>query len=331
MTARRRRLAWRGGAAAAALLALATGMAAAGSSAAREHGVIEACRGKSGALRVPAPGKACRRGEQALRWSVRGPQGPAGPPGPVGPPGVDGVDGVDGVPGATGAQGPAGPAGATGPRGPAGPTGPAGPAGPAGEVESIDALSGAACVTGGTPGTVAVDVGADGAITLACVPEAPPAQAAALVLNEIDYDQVGADSGGFVELYNTGAGAADLTGLALVFVDGADGLEYLRRTLTGSLGPGEYLVVAVDAQNGAPDGVALLDTASGAFLDALSYEGAIPGLVEGTPLPVDVADSNTITGSLARIPNGSETNDAATDWRFTTSVTPGTANVETAP
>jgi hypothetical protein len=57
----------------------------------------------------------------------------------------------------------------------------------------------------------------------------------------------------------------------------------------------------------------------------------IPGLVEGTPLPVGVADSNTVTGSLARIPNGSDTGDAAADWRFTTTVTPGAANVETAP
>jgi hypothetical protein len=149
------------------------------------------------------------------------------------------------------------------------------------------------------------------------------------VLNEIDYDQVGADSDGFVEVFNAGAGAADLSGVALVLVDGADGLEYLRRPLAGTLGPGEYLVVAADAQNGAPDGVALVDTVSGATLDALSYEGAIAALVEGTPLPAEVADSNTVTGSLARIPDGSDTNDAATDWRFTTTVTPGAANVET--
>ena len=41
------------------------------------------------------------------------------------------------------------------------------------------------------------------------------------MINEIDYDQVGADSDGFVELRNNGTGAADLTGLALVLVDGA--------------------------------------------------------------------------------------------------------------
>jgi hypothetical protein len=152
-----------------------------------------------------------------------------------------------------------------------------------------------------------------------------------VVLNEIDYDQVGADSGGFVELRNSGTAAADLTGLAVVFVDGSDGLEYLRKPLSGSLAPGAHLAVDADAQNGAPDGVALLDTASGLYLDALAYEGAIAGLVEGTALPAEVADSNTVTGSLSRIPDGSDTDDAAADWVFTTTVTRGAANVATAP
>ena len=121
------------------------------------------------------------------------------------------------------------------------------------------------------------------------------------MLNEIDYDQVGADSGGFVEIFNAGDGAADLRGVALVLVDGGTGDEYLRRTLSGTLAAGAYLVVEVDAQNGAPDGVALID-AGGGLLDALSYEGAIEAatigtatysLVEGTVLPAATADSNT--------------------------------------
>ena len=53
-------------------------------------------------------------------------------------------------------------------------------------------------------------------------------------------------------------------------------------------------------------------------------------LVEGTVLPVDVADSNTVEGTLARIPDGTDTNNAATDWSFTTTPTPGGGNVKTA-
>ncbi|HSG12367.1 MAG TPA: hypothetical protein VLA22_00695, partial [Gaiellaceae bacterium] len=70
----------------------------------------------------------------------------------------------------------------------------------------------------------------------------------------------------------------------------------------------------------------------------LSYEGEIAAatiggqvydLVEGTALPASVADSNTVDGSLSRIPDGQDTNDAASDWAFTTTKTPGAANVAT--
>ncbi|MEX2613532.1 MAG: hypothetical protein WD380_08130, partial [Gaiellaceae bacterium] len=155
-------------------------------------------------------------------------------------------------------------------------------------------------------------------------------------INEIDYDQVGADSGGFVEIKNAGAASAVLDGIALVLVNGGDGAEYERVDLTGSLAAGAHLVLSVEAQNGAPDGVALIAVASGALLDALSYEGEITAaviggqtysLVEGTALAATVADSNTAAGSLSRIPDGSDTNNASSDWVFTTSATPGAANV----
>jgi len=147
---------------------------------------------------------------------------------------------------------------------------------------------------------------------------------------------VGADTGGFVEIKNIGSSAASLDGIALVLVNGGDSQEYARSTLTGSLAAGAYLVVDIEAQNGSPDGVALVNTATHALLDALSYEGAITtavidgqtyNLVEGTMLPETVADSNTQDGSLSRIPDGQDHDDAATDWRFTTTKTPGAANV----
>jgi large repetitive protein len=99
---------------------------------------------------------------------------------------------------------------------------------------------------------------------------------------------------------------------------------------------GAYLVVNVDLQNGAPDGLALFDVPNARLIDALSYEGEITAaqiggatfsLVEGTALAASVADSNTVTGSLIRNPNGRDTNDAASDWVFTTTPTPGAANI----
>jgi hypothetical protein len=103
-----------------------------------------------------------------------------------------------------------------------------------------------------------------------------------------------------------------LDGSALVLVNGGDGQEYERVDLTGSLAAGAYLSLEIEAQNGAPDGVALVNATSGELLDALSYEGEIHGatigsqtydLVEGTALPGSVVDSNTDDGSLARIPD----------------------------
>ena len=178
-----------------------------------------------------------------------------------------------------------------------------------------------------------------GVVTFTCRP-APPSEALPnVVLNEIDYDQVGADADGFVELYNAGLGAAELDGLALVFVDGADGGEYLRKPLTGALAPGAYLVVPVEAQNGAPDGVALFDTATRASStrsrtkarSSARSSGRSPTRSSRAPRCRRPSPTRTrSTGSLARIPNGSDTDDAATDWAFTTTVTPGEANVRPA-
>ncbi|MBK7863762.1 MAG: hypothetical protein IPJ65_35190 [Archangiaceae bacterium] len=96
---------------------------------------------------------------------------------------------------------------------------------------------------------------------------------------------------------------------------------------------------ATDAvQNGSPDGVALINTTNHTLVDALSYEGqtglvTVPGfaaqvnLVEGTFLPITVADSNAAPGTLCRIPNGVDADNATNDWRFCATVTPGAANV----
>jgi hypothetical protein len=293
------------------------------------EGVVDACvHTHGGWLRVVTAPATCRKKERALSWNQQGPAGPQGPPG------------------TPGAEGPAGPAGPAGPPGPPGPPGPKGD--PGAGLTRLDDLDGIPCTGAeGEEGKVGLDFAGDDTVLLRCVVDGggggdppPPPAGAKLVINEIDYDQVGADHDGFVEIANTGDAAASLTGIALLLVDGGTGTVYRRVNLTGTLEPGAYLVIDADPQNGAPDGVALVDVAAGALLDALSYEGEIRAatfleytfdLVEGTPLPVDVADSNTIEGSLIRHPDGRDTDDAASDWRFTTTVTRGEANVLTTP
>ncbi len=183
-----------------------------------------------------------------------------------------------------------------------------------------------------------------------------------LVINEIDYDQFGTDNGEFVEIYNSSASAVDLANISLIFVNGSNNTEYRRVELgaAGSLPSHEYLVVcaaavvtapgalrftpplatwaATDAiQNGSPDGVLLFDNLSGMPIDSLSYEGSITAailtgiagtvsLVEGTALNTAVADSNTANGSLCRLPNGKDTDNANVDWNFSITPTPGAPN-----
>ncbi|MEI8257522.1 MAG: lamin tail domain-containing protein, partial [Deltaproteobacteria bacterium] len=183
--------------------------------------------------------------------------------------------------------------------------------------------------------------------------------ATGLVINEVDYDQIGTDTAEFIEIYNGGTAAVPLTNLALVFIGGAasggGGTAYTTFGLAPGvmLLPGQYLVVATatvtipstavalrfaiasdNIQNGPHDAVALIETSSSTLVDALSYEGAVTAatiagftaavnLVEGTVLPTAVADSNTVIGSLSRTPNGNDSNDAANDWAFTTTPTPG--------
>jgi large repetitive protein len=181
---------------------------------------------------------------------------------------------------------------------------------------------------------------------------------AGLVINEVDYDNIGTDTAEFVEIYNGGALAVPLAGYTLFFVNGANNTVYTTVDLgpAGTIMPGQYLVVGatsvvstipasalrIDAgavsnylQNGSPDGLALVSTTTETLVDSLSYEGSItaaviPGfaapvnLVHGTPTPV--ADSNTVQGSLCRLPNGADTHDDATDWKLCSTPTPGAAN-----
>lgn len=178
-----------------------------------------------------------------------------------------------------------------------------------------------------------------------------------LVINEVDYDEVNSDSAEYVEIYNPSAtDAVPLAGLALTMVAGAPPAEYGRIDLStagASLPPHGYLVVAApgvdvsdagavlvlrfsaqtnNIQNGRANAAALgvLDTSNDTLLDALSYGGSVTSpldFVEGAP--TTATDSNDAGGALARSPNGVDTGNAANDWKFTTTITPGASNVQT--
>ena len=218
------------------------------------------------------------------------------------------------------------------------------------DVGSIDPVSSygqgdAGLVVGpGGPGQEVVD----GAVTLL-----EGGTAVGVVINEVDYEQVGTDAAEFVEIYNPTASTLDLANVALVLVSSSS--EYGRVDLAGPLGPGKYLLVAspnvsgpdagvsrlplptsTNALRNGPAAVGLLDKSTGTLLDALSYGGAVTAatvtgvmmprnFVEGMATPA--VDSNSAAGSLSRLPNGADTNNATADFKFTTTPTPGKPNI----
>ena len=182
------------------------------------------------------------------------------------------------------------------------------------------------------------------------------APVAHLVINEVDYDNVGTDTQEFVEIFNGTGKSVPLADYAVVLVNGGSNREYSRTMLAAAgtcLAAGRYLVIADEAvvpdpnalvirfpgardqiQNGQPDGVALINTSTHTLVDALSYEGSITkaqidgftglvSLVEGTPTPL--GDSNTVKVSLSREPNSTDTENAESDWALD-DPTPGFAN-----
>lgn len=182
-----------------------------------------------------------------------------------------------------------------------------------------------------------------------------------LVINEVDYDQPGAsDTTEFIEIYNRSPDTVALSGLVVYLVNGnampqpAPYQQFVLAEAQVSLAPGEYLIIGQPAvtlppgtafiplpgienniQNGAPDGIVIADTDALTVIDALSYEGSISNaLLPGFPAPVDLVegtatsavDGAMVPGSLARLPNGTDNNNANTDFVLAATMTPGASN-----
>ncbi len=95
-------------------------------------------------------------------------------------------------------------------------------------------------------------------------------------INEIHYDNAGADANEKVEV--AAPAGTSLSGWTIVLYNGSNGSSYATLSLSGSVsdqcnGHGTRVVSAPGMQNGAPDGLALVD-ASGTVVQFLSYEGS---------------------------------------------------------
>ena len=139
-------------------------------------------------------------------------------------------------------------------------------------------------------------------------------------INEFHYDNDGVDQGEFVEL--AGPAGVDLTGWSLVLFNGFDDTAYNTIDLTGTLTDLDssfgFLVIDFPTngiQNGAPDGMALIDN-NGECIELLSYEGRLSPnsgpCSEFLAIDIGVSEITTTSGgstavgsSLQRIGTGS--------------------------
>lgn len=151
-------------------------------------------------------------------------------------------------------------------------------------------------------------------------------------INEIHYDNSGADSDEGVEI--AGLAGLDLTGMSLVPYNGSNGTTYSVTALSGVIpnqqgGFGTLWFAISGLQNGAPDGVALV-AADGAVLQFLSYEGEFAATngpasgISSTDIGMAETSSTPIGQSLQLIGSGVQYSDFA--WQSPADGTAGQVN-----
>ena len=178
-----------------------------------------------------------------------------------------------------------------------------------------------------------------------------------IIINEVDYDNIGGDGSEFVELFNNGATPVNIGGWRVVLVNGSNDTFYSIITIPAgtTLAAGAYWVIGSslvanvnqffgpasdNIQNGAPDAIGLYtgtgsmavnsssNTNSPNLVNGFVYEGPDAGNYPGyTQLAGTILDSNTVNVSIGLLPNGTGSmaiNDAPTPGAINTP-TPGAA------
>lgn len=136
-------------------------------------------------------------------------------------------------------------------------------------------------------------------------------------INEFHYDNSGTDANEKVEII--APAGTSLAGWKVYLYNGSGGTSYLTVNLSGTTanqcgGHGTIVANITGAQNGAPDGIALVN-ASGTLVQFLSYEGtftASGGPASGvlsTAVPVSEAGTEPSTYSLQLAGTGNKASD----------------------
>ncbi|HET9638589.1 MAG TPA: cadherin domain-containing protein [Allosphingosinicella sp.] len=157
-------------------------------------------------------------------------------------------------------------------------------------------------------------------------------------INEFHYDNSSTDTGEFIEI--AAPAGTNLTGWSIVLYNGANGLMYNTKALSGivpnqqnGFGTLTFAYPVDGIQNGSPDAIALVNNL-GQVVEFISYEGpftAASGVGNGpaagmTATQITPTEPGTALGtSIGRIGTGDEASEFT--WALITDDTPGGVNV----
>ncbi|HEX7189422.1 MAG TPA: ExeM/NucH family extracellular endonuclease, partial [Actinomycetes bacterium] len=143
---------------------------------------------------------------------------------------------------------------------------------------------------------------ATAAATLVTAPAATAAEPTVPFISEFHYDNTGTDTGEFVEVQvPTGF---DVTGWAVIAYNGSNGQTYDTDVLTAPVDGVTVVEYAGTLQNGAPDGLALVNGTT--VVEFLSYEGQFAATngpatgLQSTNIGVSESGSGAIGNSLSK-------------------------------
>lgn len=183
---------------------------------------------------------------------------------------------------------------------------------------------------------------------------APSMARAAVIINEVQYDDNGGDDREFVELYNDGVAAVDISGWTVIGRDVTTVNPSATIPAATSIAAGGYYVISntgvlnsnqTVAANFLENDIESVELrgpggATGPLMDAVMYETnkGIAGNLTGSGLPAEVGPGifgnnggftpdlpGNTTASIGRFVNGRDTNNNGRDWGIRPS-TPGTSN-----
>lgn len=158
------------------------------------------------------------------------------------------------------------------------------------------------------------------------------AHAISVFFNEIHYDNAGGDTGEAIEI--AGPTGTDLSNWSILLYNGATREVYKTKSLSGIIqeqqnGFGTLGFSIAGIQNGAPDGMALVD-ATNTVIQFLSYEGtftAVGGFASGlTSTDIGVAESSSTSIGYSLQLTGTGTDSSDFTWAAANPNTFGAVN-----